>query len=253
MNLAAMTVGFPESPTHNFDEHIQITCPSAIVIGDCEIPDHDPEIFAMAAEMAHRLNIRTLIINGDFIEADAFSKWPKISSTGQKFPVEIDLARQTVKEFLKYFNVIYTTAGNHERRLAAETRGAVWLNMLMEDQAELIMSEYSHMTMDTPAGMWLICHPGNYSRIPLNTARELASVKLCHILTAHNHHLSSAHDKSGRYYVVDGGCCRNPAKTGYKKMNTNTYPEWIPGFVVIKDGIPIIINKKSFDVLSRLF
>ena len=253
MNLAVTTEGFPESPTQDYNGNIQITCPSAIVIGDCEIPDHDREIFAMAVEMAHRLSIRTLIINGDFIEADAFSKWPKISDTGQKFPVEIDLARATIKEFLKYFNEIYVTSGNHERRLARGTSGAVWLNMLMEGQPQMQISEYAHMIMETPAGTWLICHPANYSRIPLSTARELAAIKQCHILAAHNHHLSMGHDRSGKWWIVDGGCCRNPEKTGYKQMNINTFPQWIPGFTIIKDGIPMIVSKKTFDVISRMF
>jgi predicted phosphodiesterase len=248
-----MTEGFPESPTHDYNQHIQINSPSAIVIGDSEIPDHDPEVFAMAVEMGHRLGIKTLIINGDFIEADAFSKWPKISDTGQKFPTEIDLARRTIKEFLKYFNEIYVTAGNHERRLARGTNGAVWLNMLMEGQPEMLFSEYAHLEMETPAGKWMICHPMNYSRIPLSTARELAAVKQCHILCAHNHHLSMGHDRSGKWWIVDGGCCRNPGKTGYKQMNIGTFPEWIPGFTVIKEGVPLIVSKKSFDVISRMF
>jgi predicted phosphodiesterase len=253
LNLSATAAGFPESPTRDFTEEIKITCPSAIIIGDAEIPDHDREIFAMAAEMAHRLNIRTLIINGDFIEADAFSKWPKISDTGQRFPIEIDLARATIKEFLKYFNKIYITAGNHERRLARGTSGAIWLNMLMEGQPEMQISEYSHLEMETPAGKWIIAHPANYSRVPLGVAREMAAIKQCNILLGHTHHLSMGHDRSGKWWILDGGCCRNPIKTGYKRMNTNTYPEWIPGFVIIKEGVPLLVSKRSFDVISRLF
>jgi hypothetical protein len=60
-------------------------------------------------------------------------------------------------------------------------------------------------------------------------------------------------DKSGRYWIVDGGCIRNPLKTAYKRMTINTFPAWNPGFVVIKDGVPILISEESFGVISRLF
>jgi predicted phosphodiesterase len=253
LNLSKAVEGFPESPTEDYNNNIRITCPSAIVIGDSEIPDHDREVFAMAAEMAHRLNIDTLIINGDFIDGDAFSKWSKITNSGQRFSTEIEIARNTVKEFLKYFSNIYIVSGNHDRRLAQATNGQVWLGMFLDDISGVNVSEYSFLTMETPNGEWLICHPKQYSRIPLSTARELAAIKMSHILTAHNHHLSHGHDRSGKFWLVDGGCCRDSKKTAYKTINVTTHPEWIPGFVVLKDGVPLIVSKKTFDVISRMF
>lgn len=244
---------FPPSPTDDFTQQISVRCDSAIVIGDSEIPDHDCEVFAMAAELAERLAIDTLVINGDFIDGDAFSNWPKASLHGQPFATELELARKTIGEFLKVFKRIFIVSGNHDKRLALATKGQVWIGMFFDDMNQVQASHYSYLNLETKEGKWLICHPKNYSRIPLATARELASVKLCHVLTGHNHHLSYGHDKSGQFWVVDGGCCRDSNKTAYKSMSITTHPEWIPGFVIIHEGIPTIVSKKTFKTLYKMF
>jgi predicted phosphodiesterase len=250
--LSATAKGFPRSPTNDYNQQINIDCGSAIVIGDSEIPDHDNEIFAMAVETAARLGVDTLIINGDFIDGSVFSKWAKTVDSGQSFSVELVIAKNTVKEFLKYFRSVYIVSGNHDNRLAIATNGQIWLGMFMDDIPGLNVSQYSFLNMNTPNGEWLICHPRNYSKIPLSTARDIAASKLKHVLVAHNHHLSVGHDRSGKFWVVDGGCCRDPLKTQYKAMTVTTHPEWIPGFVVIRNGVPIIISKKTFPVIMDM-
>lgn len=252
LSLEETKQNFPPSQTETYDRHIKLMENSAIVIGDSEIPDHDNEVFAMAAEIGHRLRIQTLIINGDFVDCDAFSKWSKITKSGDRFSDELELARGTVSEFLKYFTKIYIVAGNHDRRIASATNGQVWLGMFLNDMSGVEVSEYSFLEMTTPAGKWLICHPKQYSRIPLSTARELCSIKQTHVLCAHNHHLASGHDKSGSFYAVDGGCCRDPMKTAYRCLNVTTHPYWTPGFTVIKEGVPLIVSKENFNVIWSL-
>lgn len=250
--MSRITTSFPESPTPKYDGHIKLEANSAIVIGDCEIPDHDKELFAMAAEIGTRLGIQTLIINGDLVDCDAFSRWTKIVESGQRFSKELDLAKDTIQEFLRYFRRIFIVSGNHDRRIAASTNGQVWMGMFLNDIEGVEFSEYSFMEMHSCAGKWIINHPKNYSKIPLSTARELASIYHSHILCGHNHHLAQGLDKSGLFHVVDGGCCRDPLRTAYRSYNIATYPHWSQGFVVIKDGRPVIISKDTFSTMFDL-
>jgi hypothetical protein len=67
-----------------------------------------------------------------------------------------------------------------------------------------------------------------------------------HIICAHTHRLALGYDISGKYHVVESGHCRDQERTLYKQMETTTHPEWNPGFVLLLNGIPHLIDKKRF-------
>lgn len=243
---------FRESLTRNYTEYLHISSENAIILGDVEIPDHDAEILSMVADMAQKHDIKLLILNGDLYDAGKFSTWKKtVESSGISFSAEIEEVRDILRNFMKIFNNIALLSGNHEQRIPKMSGGSITLGHFLEGIHELrnvTFSEYGYLTLDSCGEQYYICHPQNYSRIPLSTARELAAKKLMNIIVGHNHHLSHGFDRSGRFHIIDGGCGRDPQKTQYKAMSANTFPEWIPGFVMILNGVPFTISKKNYPI-----
>ena len=238
---------FKDSDGPMFDEYLEITSDSAIIIGDAEVPDHDPELFGMAADLAEKYNIKLLIINGDFLHADKFSQFKMRNETkGIPFCEEVELIRFNLNGFLKHFDRIAMLSGNHEQRLSKMSNGHINLSYFVYDINNILFSEYMYLWLNTNNGRYFVCHPQNYSRIPLSTSREIAAIRHSHVVCAHNHHLSMSRDRSGQYWILDGGCCRDISKTQYKQMAANTFPQWVPGFTMILDGVPFLVSKEHY-------
>lgn len=241
---------FRESSTRNFDEYLHITSDSAIVLGDVEIPDHDAELLSMVVDIARKFDVKLLILNGDFYDAGKFSTWKKTTDTGcSSFTAEIEEVRDILRGFASIFDTIAMLSGNHEQRIPKMTGGSINLGHFLEGIPELEkvkFSEYGYLTLSSEGQDFYICHPQNYSRIPLSTARELAAKIMKHIIVGHNHHLSFGHDRSGKFFIIDGGSARDPKKTQYKNMSANTFPEWIPGFILILKGVPYPVSKRHY-------
>lgn len=246
----SVDAAFPKSPTSDYNQYYEVLSDSAVVIGDAEVPDHDSEIFSMVADVAHRFAIDTLIINGDFFDAGKFSTWKKTFDAKQLlFDEEIQLARTILSSFLKFFDRIFIIPGNHEDRISKLTSGAINFGHFIFDLENVFYSPYNFLDLKTSSGTFAITHGKSYSRIPLATARKLAGIYNKSIIIGHSHHLGMTFDPSGNLYLIDGGCCRDIIKTQYKSMSMSTFPQWVPGFVVIKKGIPILFSKKSYPMI----
>jgi hypothetical protein len=158
------------------------------------------------------------------------------------FGEELDAAFISLQVFLQTFEEIYYITGNHERRINHATDGNVNIGLFLEQMKGVTYSEYSHLTLWSGGEEWFICHPKNFSIVPLSVPTKIADVKHTHVLVGHNHRLSLGRDKSGKFYVVDGGHARNEAFTSYKALNVTCHPAWNPGFVFIDKGVPFLID-----------
>ena len=204
----------------------------------------------MVADVARRFSIDTLIINGDFYDAGKFSTWKKTYDAEQiPFNSEIKIARQILQGFLKFFNQVFIIPGNHENRIDRLTDGAINFGHFISDIENVIYSPYNFIDLKTSNGIFAVTHGKSYSRIPLATARKLSGVYQKHIVVGHSHHLGMTFDPSGKYYLIDSGCCRDIVKTQYKSMSMSTFPQWVPGFVVIKRGIPLLFSKPTYPMI----
>ena len=101
-----ITTAFPESPSPQCLDFLKLEYDRVLVLGDCEIPDHDANIFNMAAQLAYRLGIEHLIINGDFVALDSFSAWPKDNPQSTSFERDLNLAIDSIKVFLNTFDSV---------------------------------------------------------------------------------------------------------------------------------------------------
>lgn len=239
--------GFPKSPTEDYDKYIDIKYDRVLVIGDCEIPDHDDEMFSMAIDLAHRFNIKHLIINGDFVALDPFSSWPKTTHHTLDFSKELEIVENTIYTFLRYFKTIDYVTGNHERRLPYKTEGNVNMGFFLRHLEDVTFSEYSYCFLESGDEEIIVCHQDNFGRNSQSVPAKIAGIELKNILCGHTHRLSFGYHESAKFWTVDGGHCRNPVKTSYKARRINTYPKWNSGFVMIIDGYPYLIDKRGFN------
>lgn len=256
---------FPEPLGKTYDDFITLKSDRTIILGDAEIPNHDPEIFELAYALAQKFNITDLILNGDFMSLDCFSTWARTAVYKLAFDDELESAEESLRTFLNHFQRIVWSTGNHERRLAYRVEGQFTIGKFLEKFSKgLTISEYAYCILEngtrpsptdpskTEPNRTMVVHPKNYSRIPLSTARELAAIYHMNIIAGHNHHQAQGYDRSGKYYIIDGGCCRDPKLTRYKSVEVTTHPAWNGGFTLVLQGQPYLINKKNGEFWKNL-
>ena len=228
-------VGYGLDEKQELDEPLYVTG-DVVIVGDIEIPDHDPQIVELVLELGSILNIKTFILNGDLVALDEFSRWPQTRPSGDLYS-SLTAAKRVLTAFRAQFDTIYHCMGNHERRLPIATKGQVHIDMLLD---EVRSTRYSYLFLN---GDWLVVHPDNYSKNPLTVSRDLAEIYHKNVVAGHTHHLAMGRDKSGLYWAVDGGCARDPNRTWYITSRITRHPRWNPGFVVILNNRPYLIDK----------
>lgn len=238
--LSSVVDHFPSTAPDPVGDPPSVVADKVLVIGDAEIPHHSTAMFDLAARCASHFDIKTLIINGDFVAMDVFSEWHKPFVYSLAFDEEIDPALQTIQLFLKMFNEITWVTGNHERRLVHKLDGHITLGHFFKKISGLTFSEHAHVLLNPGKNQTLICHQDNYSRIPLSVPRELCAINHCNILCGHTHHMCWGWDRSGKYWIAEGGHCRQNA--AYKALRVNTHPAWHPGFVMIFNNQPQLVT-----------
>lgn len=241
---APTNFNFPEAVSE-IPAGIKINADRAIVIGDCHIPFHDPEMMVLACKMGVQFDTRTLIINGDFVDMATMSTWINSVAVQIAFRQEIDPALESIREFLKWFNKIIWLDGNHERRLAYRVGGHFSIRDFFTSFQDVEVSEYAHCYLVSGDQEIRINHQKEFARRPGSTALSLSNKFLCNIIAGHNHYLSFSFHPSGRFWCADGGHCCNPDTMHYKTRQTTTHPIWNQGFWVIVDGWPYFVNKSN--------
>jgi len=232
----------PAPTTKVYDDFVTVESDKVMVIGDIEIPFHSTDTLEMACALARKYELDTLIINGDLVALDCFSTWVRNTAYKLTFKNEIEPALEILKIFLTIFNQIYIVTGNHERRLARKLDGEITIGEFFSNISGVTFSEYSYCILNSGGEEILVCHQDNYSKQPLAVSRELASIYHKHIIAGHTHHLAQGYDKSGKYWVVDGGCCRDTKYTEYKSIRVNTFPKWNNGVVMVINGSPLLVD-----------
>ena len=91
------------------------------------------------------------------------------------------------------------------------------------------------------AGEWRICHPANYSRIPLSNPIRLAAKYDCNVITAHSHHCAIGKAINGYFTVAEAGGLFDRDKTQYLQRST-TFPVWTNGFSYLTENTIKIVG-----------
>lgn len=232
-----------------------------LVINDLHIPYVDSKVLRLLYEFLPKVKPDNLIINGDFLDCFALSKFDKAPHSGKSFLEEIT-AGKTILNDLRHFlpkTKIYYICGNHEFRLKRyllsqapelfdlEALSIPYLLDLKKFNVIWVDSDDDSSWQDTyvQVGDIFVGHFNRVSKHSGATAKALVEEKGVSVLQAHVH-------RTGVYYKtkmngetlvgIENGCMCD-LKPSYMKN-----PNWQHGLTVITNGLaePIFIRDYSF-------
>lgn len=225
-----------------------------MVIGDVHVPFTDLAWAESVATVGHKhLEFPRLIIAGDFLNMDVFSKYPHLVNI-PTWAQERDLAKAMFAMYLETFSEIVIIMGNHERRAQRFTQGAfdetdIFGMLTTSDKVKT--SNFGYCTVNSPTGVWRITHPSNYSVNQLNVMDTIAQKHGQHVIGFHEHHLAVGWDRFGQHVIVNGGCLVDPCKLAYVMLDDNKCAAMKQGFVMLRNGTPYIFGKSPITDWSK--
>ena len=212
-----------------------------IVSSDWHVPHQKESLVDRLLEMAKAWRIPTLVINGDFLNQDAFSKWK-----GHRFNVpwkeERRLAAAILGLLFKTFEEIVYIMDNHDRRIiAAHERPSEFT----EEDVLAILTNGVKMGRLRPSidyryvivnGKWRVTSPKEYRRNKLSLPNRLAQLYHQDVIVGGDHLFGLGMDDSDRYVIANSMCIVDPTRTPYISVQDTTYPHWNPGFHMIRNN-----------------
>jgi len=240
--------GFPESITEDYTSYEVLDRDRSIILGDCHIPDHDSRMLDMAYRVAERYNIKTLILNGDFVKLDTFSTWRRTHPNQEDF-VKDDLlpATEILKLFMRQFDETFWHKGNHEERLTRWVHGQFDIRWFFESLLGVQYSAYPFTVQRSAGEEVLICHPKQHRVNPMALPLKLCGQYLKHVVCGHLHRLAFGWHESGQFWGAEGGHALSVSKTHYKATSVDTYPTWNCGFIMLLDAWPHLIEPRNYE------
>jgi hypothetical protein len=232
---------------------LKISSDKVCIASDFHIPFHDLDLVENMIDTCRSEKIKTIIIPGDFLDCKNLSSFIDLQQVELTFEEELEEANRMLKLICRNFDDVYFINSNHEKRFAKKMEGnanirdlyRMFSGDLMEGR-DYFVSIYDYCILN---GEWYICHPNNYSTVPLSIARILSTKYQMHVATAHLHRLCLGKDISGRYYTLEIGGLFDPQKLEYLQ-NTSKNPAQESGYVIIeRDRIPILIPGKIQTIL----
>lgn len=224
----------------------------AMVTCDWHIPLHDPSLINTMVEVARTNKIKKLIIGGDYFHMEEFSSFlpyqPEASLEQERYDGNF-----IMKTLLETFNEVDIFWGNHDFRLTKklgykksfeETIDWMLEGLTKKERSKIRISslDYMHYYPEGPDGRkFRICHPRNFSSVPLTVPRKLAEKYSCSVITAHSHHCAMGAAPNGVDLVIDGGGFFHKQRTEYIQKSTANH-EWVPGYTMFKDGVPTLYS-----------
>lgn len=224
-------------------------------VGDCmitadyHIPLHDPNLINTMFDYAEYEGITNLIIAGDLFHMEAFSSFLPHQAEAA-WSIERREANRVIKTALNTFENIDITWGNHDFRLVKSLgykhsfeACLKWaLSEVTDEEWERIrISDLDYMHYYTPERKYRVCHPRNFSSVPLAVPKKLQPKYGDSIMSAHSHHLSLGFAPDGYNHMIELGGFFDKHKTEYIQKTTNNH-EWIQGFVMVQDSTPQLFS-----------
>lgn len=232
-----------ESPEARFTDAITVD-ESCLVLPDIELPYQNAAFVNNCIQLAHSLNIRTLVAAGDWIHWATLAKFFEAEKDTE---AEIDKIEDNIRPFLTNFDRIYYIAGNHDRRpqrmfdrfVGADkiTRLAVPPELAQEFSEKVRASDYYWCWVGTGADRWRIIHPQATNVVPANAARRIAEKFNCNVAMAHNHLYGCQQTQDGRHLGVEIGCCVDPERLAYYMSRDMTRPVMTNGALILERSV----------------
>jgi transcriptional regulator with XRE-family HTH domain/predicted phosphodiesterase len=189
---------------------------------------------------------RRIIIAGDMVNGDAFSKYENSISL-PSFGTELKAARHFIDKYLEVFDEIYLFLGNHDRRIQKGTNNAIDpenLLRLISHDTRVKISQWGHCVINSPKGEWRILHGSEYSVNQLVVADQLAQKYGQHIIGHHQHHHSLGWSRFKQHVIIDNGGLFDENSMAYVQLDDNKRPRMVNGFTMLLNGSPYLFGKE---------
>jgi len=244
----------PEEP--NFDGFLELQG-DFISVSDVHVPFWKIELFERLFSVARKFKIKLLIINGDFLNMDAFSRWPTANKGRDHMETEFTKADYVLGKCLKVFDKIVITMGNHEERLFKSLLGQInperFFKMLHTEisttkhpkkNAKVQVSDYPYCIVN---GKWLVGHPAGFSGRGGSMPADIADKYEMNVILGHNHQYGVQMSLSGKYQGIDQGMGADGLKVEYSQKSLNKYRTWQNGFTMVKNNYAYPFNLRFTD------
>jgi len=225
-----------ESLENYGDTKLEIETDSIMIMSDVHAPYYHAGMMAKAIEVARKKKIKTLLLNGDFMDCGTWSSHGGVDS--QDWDEELESATNLLEIFRQVFEECYWIKGNHENRFSRQTEFKGQMRHLAlqvgvsYDDPWCTVSENDSITINEK---WRFVHPSrHYSIIPGKTAKELYAVDgEHHIIVGHEHHAVLSLSPDGRHIIGNVAALVDSDKVAYKHRQTTKHPAWSVGFATI--------------------
>lgn len=191
---------------------------------------------------------RKLLVVGDFINANHWSRHEAVSPQSS-FARELASARAFFDLYLKTFDIIKITLGNHDRWVQRGSRVAIepqdLLRMISNDP-RIEISWWGHAIIETPNGEFRCTHGSEYSVNQLVVADQMAQKYQQHIIHHHQHHLARGMDRFKKYIIIDNGGLFDETAMAYAVLDDNKKARMMNGFTLLKNGTPYLFGREPY-------
>lgn len=235
---------------------VEIHDDNVIVTSDWHLPLFDAKLVNRMIADARAYNVKRLIINGDYWNMDTFGHFKPGQPEGDWENYERPVGNLVMKTLLESFEEIIIGWGNHDHRLAKKNGFKYsfeecmrWaFDSLSDDEwSRLTISELDYMHLFAGGRKYRVCHPKNFSTLPLSVARSLAEKHHCSVITGHSHHIAMGMARDGTNIVIECGGFYSKDHTEYVQK-TSKFHEWAKGYIQFFKGAPLI-KSPHFDRL----
>lgn len=217
----------------------------AVVVACCHFPEVDETIWTRMLGLAQRDGIGQLIVAGDIVAGDMFSRWLAMGQIPEwSFDAEMENLRRHISQALTIFERIVILPGNHVgNRIKRVTGGHIGLEKMMRmaglsdaERARIVTTELDYIDHRSGGERFLIAHSSNYSKIDGRVPVWYAEKEECHVIAGNGHRTGHQVSRSGRWHGWDIGTMANPAFMGYANAALTTFPKMLQSFAVVRSG-----------------
>jgi hypothetical protein len=208
----------------------------ALIIGCLHAPGHDAAFVNKVCDLADAWHIGLLVLAGDFVSLDMFSKWLHFHElTPEK---EKENAQNVLRDLSERFEEIVYIIGNHEERVSRETGGNItpheYVQAHLVDAMKLTNVTVSPFRWCRILG-WHIEHTkrsggGNPGLVPSNIATQYEMP----VAVAHSHRWGLVQDRTGKRLVAEIGHASDVRRLGYGYRVTFSAAQSTQGALILK-------------------
>lgn len=252
------SVHIPEAATPDVNELImQLPWKTVLITSDYQIPYHDEVLIKKAFELGAAYNVEGHVLNADFFDVAALSKFPQqIFGERVQLGEELQLGRAIIKESQKLHRQVALLTGNHEwrvlkRLLQGQLTAEQTRDFLAGNDVLYTPLSYAWLGYDEDNAV-RITHPRSQSVIAGAVGADISRNHDCHVIVAHDHLIAQRRSHSGRWSVTHSGMMAKPGKLMYATTADDRRPRMNQGFVIVhpsSEGRPVIrlIDPKNCD------